>query len=122
MAHAPALLQRPADRRVPPALDAHARAQGLLRDGADPGGISGHPPDVQPGAFDARPDRRICARNGERSIPPGGPEARGSAERRRALVHPAVLLPGEPGAADQPLSPLRRTPRIVAIFRTRPEA
>ena len=52
LAHASAVLQGPVLGRVQAAVDAHARAQGLLRHGRDSGGISAGAPDLQPGAFD----------------------------------------------------------------------
>ena len=62
LAHAPALLQGPGDRRVQAAVDANARAEGLLRHGEGPRRLSRNSSDLQSRSFDARADRGVCER------------------------------------------------------------
>src|ERR1700683_875651 len=64
LASTPAFLQGFGDGRIPFAMDAVARAQGLLRDGEAAGRVSQCPPELQSGALADRANSGLCSGNG----------------------------------------------------------
>src|SRR5690242_6449608 len=64
VAHAPAVLRGPRDRRTHPAVGPPACPEGLLGHGGAAARVPGREGHVQPGALDARAARLVRARGG----------------------------------------------------------
>src|SRR5688572_12214846 len=92
VAHAPALLSGPGDRRAHPAVGAPPRTEGLLGHGGAAARVPGREGDLQPRTVHAGAARSLCPGRRSRSPSGAGAEARRRPDRRRAGVLRGAFL------------------------------
>src|ERR1019366_6863406 len=97
MAPAPAVLQRPGDGAVSPALDAPPCVERLLRDGEAAGRISAGASDVQSRAFADHADSGLCFGRCAGPFFAGCEQAGERSDAGRAAVCAAIFVSGESG-------------------------
>src|SRR6266481_3793346 len=110
VAPAPAVLQRPGDGAVSPALDAPPCFERLLRDGEAAGRVPTSSSDVQPGAFADYADSGLCFGRCSGPFSAGCQQARERPDAGGAAICAAIFVSGESGECDRALSAL---PRVV---------
>src|ERR1035437_6623659 len=110
VAPAPAVLQRPGDGAVSPALDAPPCFERLLRDGEAAGRVPAGAPNVQSGALADRADSGLCFGRGAGPFSAGCDEARERPDGRGAAVCAGIFVSGEYGECNRALSAV---PRVV---------
>src|ERR1700675_611451 len=100
----PAILQRPGDGALSPALDAPSCFEGLLRDGEAAGRIPTSASDVQPGALADRADSGLCFGRCSGPFSAGCEQARERPDAGRAAICAAIFVSGESGKRNRALS------------------
>src|ERR1019366_8482782 len=108
VAPAPAVLQRPGDGAVSPALDAPPCVERLLRDGEAAGRISAGASDVQSRAFADHADSGLCFGRCAGSFFAGCEQAGERSDAGRAAVCAAIFVSGESGERNRALSAVPR--------------
>src|ERR1700722_19066876 len=114
LASAPAFLQRSGDGRIPFALGAVARAQGLLRHGQTARRVSQRSSEFQSGAIADGTDSGLRRGDGEGSVSERGREAGQGSLPRGAPLRIAISVSGQSAECDWTLSAVPRTLRTVS--------
>src|SRR4029077_13982378 len=109
LASAPAVLQGPGHRRVPPALGAPPCAQRLLRNGQIAERVSPGTSDLQSCPFADHPNPRLRHGKRARSVPGCGGKTGERTYTWGEDFRVAISLPGKSDPHDWTLSPLPRT-------------
>src|ERR1700691_468398 len=106
LASTPAFLQGFGDGRIPFAMDAVARAQGLLRDGEAAGRVSQCPPELQSGALADRANSGLCSGNGAGSVFRRGCQIWQGFDGEGADLRAAIFVSGQSSQPDCEVSAL----------------
>src|SRR6266853_3290415 len=104
VAPTPAVLQRPGDGAVSPALDAPPCFERLLRDGEAAGRVPAGASDVQSGALADRADSGLCFGRGSGPFSAGCKQARERPDTGRTAVCAAIFVSSESGERNRTLS------------------
>src|SRR6266853_590656 len=99
-----AVLQRPGDGAVSPALDAPPCSERLLRDGEVAGRVPAGAPDVQPGAVADHADSGLCFGRRTGPFSAGGEQGGERPDAGGAAVRAAIFVSGESGERNWALS------------------
>src|ERR1019366_7680853 len=108
VAPAPAVLQRPGDGAVSPALDAPPCFERLLRDGEAAGRVPTGASDVQSGALADHADSGLCFGRASAPFSAGCEQAREGTDAGGAAVCAAIFVSSESGEYNRALSAVPR--------------